>query len=62
MFKITVIEVPPFEDQWKAANEGKDTSPVITRYEQTIDTLNLQALIAAINRTPRKSRAKKEAK
>lgn len=50
MFKVTVLEYQNFE--------GKSDVPVIVRLEQTVDLLDLKAVIDAINRKPRKSRAK----
>lgn len=54
MFKITVVEIP--------LGNSESSSENIVRFEVMVDSLNLQAVIAAINRTPRKSRAKKEPK
>ncbi len=55
MFRINVIE---FDKQ--ADDVVKDVQNVICRFEQTVDTLDLPALIAVINKRPRKERKKKE--
>lgn len=53
MFKITVVEMLELGDP-------PETAEKVVRYEQTVDALNLQAIIMAINRAPRKRKAAKE--
>lgn len=55
MFKITIIEIPTPN---AAPEEGKlPLEGEIQRYAQTVDTLNLQDVIRAINPVPRKTRS-----
>ncbi len=51
MYRIEVYKVEP--------DGGTDEVPL---YQQTVEELNLLALITAINRKPRKSRAKAQQK
>lgn len=51
MFKVTVEEVTGILDG--------EPELIIERYKQVVDQLNLRAVMAAVNQTPRKPRAKK---
>lgn len=51
-FKVTVEEITTAQDETLPSS--------IKRYEQTVDAINLRAVMAAVNQVPRKSRAKKE--
>jgi len=55
MFKVLVTEINPLADLGAPAVE-------VRRFEQTVDELNLRAVIAAVNAKPRRPRERKEAK
>ena len=52
MFRIIVDEIKP-------TRTDDIESPPTTRYTQTVDALDLLALIAAVNKGPRKVRVRK---
>lgn len=56
MFTIAIYEStqPVTVDQDIEAGDG-----TILRYRQTVDTLDLQAVMAAVNKVPRKKRERK---
>jgi hypothetical protein len=64
MFKITITEIPnplpPRQLEIAEAPEFVLTQPV-ERYQQTVDSLDLSAVMAAVNRKPRKRRTAKTA-
>ncbi len=49
MFEIVVKEI-------------KEGGEIVERYRQTVDVLDLQKVMAAVNAKPRKPRVKKESK
>ena len=53
MFRIIVDEIKPSTDL------DEEALPPTTRYTQTVDALDLIALIAAVNKGPRKARTRK---
>jgi hypothetical protein len=55
MYKIVVTEINPLADLGAPAVE-------VRRFEQTVDELNLRAVITAVNQKPRAPRKPKEAK
>jgi len=55
MFEIVVTEIKP-----AVIDDEADTR--IERYRQTVDVLDLQKVMAAVNAKPRKPRVKKETK
>ena len=54
MFEIVVNEVK--------GGENVNADVKIERYRQTVDVLDLQKVMAAVNAKPRKPRVKKESK
>ena len=52
MFKVTITELRP----------ETETPQEITRYTQTVDTLDLKRVMEAINTPPRKPRVRRKVK
>ena len=55
MWEVTIKEIINEPD-------SKSVLPIIERYKQTVDVLDLRAVIAAVMKTPRKARTPKEPK
>lgn len=61
MFKITITEIPnPLPPRQLQIGEEAELQLIqpVERYSQTVDAINLPAVMAAVNRQPRKKRTK----
>lgn len=57
MFKVTIEEIPP-----PAQPPGGESGEPIKRYEQVVDTIDMRAVMAAVNTPPRVKRVRKAKK
>lgn len=60
MFEVVIREIQSVPPSDTAKMIGATESRSIERYRQTVDVLDIRAVMAAVNQRPRKERVRKE--